>query len=150
MNRRVSTSRRWLVFFAAATLPVAGFLAGCGKSAPHSGEAQGEVVVTVKYGGAPVVEGRVDLNDEATGKGGGAELDDQGVARIGDVAVGSYTVTVLPPPPDPTPVPDGQRAPAGKKYLDIPVPYRKISTSPLRAEVKEGSNEFEFDLKSSK
>lgn len=103
-------------------------------------------MVTVTYGGEPVTVGHVDLNNEQTGEGGGGELNAQGIATITDVPLGDYTVTVLPPPPDPAPVEEGQPAATMKEYPQIPEQFRRIATSPLRAAVQNGSNQFKFDL----
>jgi len=71
-------------------------LVGCGGPSPHSNKPIAEVTIAVTYGGAPVTEGRVDLNNEQAGEAGGGELDSKGVAKIPGMVLGNYTVTVVP------------------------------------------------------
>ena len=120
-------------------------MVGCGPT-PHEGKTTGRVTVTITHGGQPVTTGQVDLSNEQTGEGGGGQLNEEGVATLDRVPLGSYTVTVVPPPPDPTPVAPGQTPPKPQEYPNIPEKFRRNATSPLQAEVKEGENEYQFDL----
>ena len=127
-------------------LLLSGLLAGCGGDTGPQ-KPQGDATVTITYGGAPVTAGRVDLVNDQTGEGGGAELDENGQATLSGVTQGSYTVTVVPPPPEnPAPIP-GQPAPVEKQYANIPKKFRQAATSPLRADVKDEAAEYSFDLK---
>ena len=120
---------------------------GCGSPSNGPDKPRGGVVITVTYDGQPVTEGRVDLSHPSSGEGGGGELDSDGVVRIDGVAHGQYTVTVIPPPADPKPPESGQAPPPVKEYPNIPAQFRLSSSSPLKAEVKEGTSEFKFELK---
>lgn len=113
---------------------------GCSK-----GPESGSVTITVTSGGAPVTEGSVQMIIAKEGKAAGGELDSAGKASLSEVEVGSYVVYVTPPSEAP-PV-AGQAPPVPKNYDNIPAKYRSESTSPLKAEVKKGGNEFTFDLK---
>jgi hypothetical protein len=134
-------------FLAAGLVIVAGWTLGCTGQAPGPDKPRSDVVVTITSGGTPVTEGRVDLQNEQTGEGGGAELDSNGVANIPGVALGVYTVTVMPPPPSPVPPPPGAAPEPAKVYPNIPETVRRAATSPLKAVVKDEGNEFKFDLK---
>ncbi|MCC7084379.1 MAG: hypothetical protein IT427_05165 [Pirellulales bacterium] len=122
-------------------------ISGCHRT-PRGNLPRGDVSVTVTYGGEPVTEGWVDLNDTRTGEGGGGALNGQGVAKLSKLVEGTYVTTVNPP--HPTVVVPGQASPAThkKEYPNIPEKFRDIATSPLRAEVKEEEmSEYRFDLK---
>ena len=121
-------------------------LVGCGQE-PGSGKPRGTITISITYGDEPVTEGTVSLEDPVTAEGGGGELNDKGTATIQGVVLGDYTVTVVPPDPDPIPPEPGQPAPKMKNFLNIPQKFRIAKTSPLKAEVKEGTNEFQFELK---
>ena len=91
----------------------------------------------------------MSLEDESTGEAGGGELDSNGIATIEKVVTGNYVVTVVPLNPDPGPTRLGFTKKV-KKQQNMPMKFRSIRTSSLSAQVKEGSNEFEFDLKEAK
>jgi len=110
------------------------------------GKVRGEITVTVTYDNKPVTEGTVELSNPETGEGGGGNLNAEGVATLKGVAVGTYTVTVLPIFPEP-PTPDSP-PPVMKEYPNIPEKFRRQNTSPLKAEVKQGEpGHFKFELK---
>ncbi len=145
---RKSVSCRPLRFLGIGLVLGGGLLAGCGAPAPHSQKPTAQVTVVITFGGQPVTEGRVDLNNEQTGEAGGAELDREGVAKIAGVVLGSYTVTVVPPLAVVAPTATGQPGPAAKAYPNIPASVRMIKSSPLKVDVKKDSpNQFKFDLK---
>tara|TARA_R110002095_G_scaffold154388_6_gene134191 strand:- start:121 stop:513 length:393 start_codon:yes stop_codon:yes gene_type:complete len=123
------------------------FPAGCGSHQPGSDKPRESITIAITYGGEPVTEGMVNLENTTTGEGGGGELDAQGVATIPNVVLGEYTVTIIPPDPDPVPPAPGQPAAKIKTYSNIPPEFRTSNKSTLKAEVKAGSNELKFDLK---
>ncbi|MCA9113513.1 MAG: carboxypeptidase regulatory-like domain-containing protein [Planctomycetaceae bacterium] len=131
---------------AAALLAAACWLAGCGSSEPGADKVTGSVVITVTADGAPVTQGSVNLANPATGEGGGGSLDETGTVTIDRVAVGEYTVTILPPEADPVPPAPGQAPPPNPDDGTIPARYRSTDTSPLKAKVEEGENSFSFAL----
>lgn len=129
-------------------VPILAILAcvGCGNS-PKATRSTGGVFITVTYEGKPVTEGHVSLESPASGTGGGADLDENGVATLPKVDEGSYVVTVIPPvvgiaPPEP-----GQKSAAPKQYANIPDKVRNTATTPLKVDVKPGMNELKLELK---
>lgn len=116
-------------------------LSGCSDT-PHSDKVTGTAVVKVTFGGEPVTEGFVNFENPNTGLGGGAELEASGTATVASIPVGDYTVSVIPPLP-----PDNDPNPVIKEYDNLPQKFRSTSTSTLKATIKEGSNEFAFELK---
>lgn len=121
--------------------------AGCDRT-PRGKLPRGDVTVTVTYGGEPVNEGWVDLNNVESGEGGGNALNAQGIATLSRVVEGTYVVTVNPP--HPTLVVPGQPPPPKQKkaFPDIPQKFRDATASPLRADVAQGeTRQYSFDLK---
>src|SRR5262249_5063699 len=120
--------------------------AGCSKSGPVRGDVSG----TVTFKKQPVTEGKISFYSPATGYGGSADLDATGNYVIktleGGLPLGEYVVTVTPltymDHSDQKPLPADKENPAP----NIPEKYRRPGTSPLKAEVKEGKNEFPFDM----
>lgn len=100
--------------------------------------------MSITNNGEPFTFGRVDLATTRPGLGTGDELNSSGSVNLKMVPVGEYTVIVVPKPmvvvPD-VPTSDGGKAPL------IPEKARSEKTSPFKVDVKEGSNEFQFDLK---
>lgn len=128
---------------AVALLCVFSVLTGCGPSEPE--KVIGTVTLIVTYDGKPVTEGSVNMIEIGTSKSATGSLNETGTVKMENVEVGNYTVSILPPPPPPAD-PDQPPAPM-KKYDSIPQKFRSETTTPLKAEVKEGANEFQFDLK---
>ncbi len=131
-----------------AMFAVAGLLVGCGGSG-ETETPRAEVTVSVTFDGQPVTEGHVDLQNPESGTGGGAELNAEGQATISGIPLGSYTVTVIPPMPDPAPPEPGQAAPPVKEFPNIPEPYRRTDSSPLKAEIDGSTSELKFELEAS-
>ena len=121
-----------------------GFLAGCDSGA-GAGKQTGNVTITVTYEGKPVADGRVDLDNVKGGSAGGGELSKEGIVKITDLPVGEYSVIVVPPLP--TPQVPGEAYVKPSERLDIPEKFRASTTSPLKATIKTGSNEYKFELK---
>lgn len=131
-----------------ARVTAAGLLAalalGC-RSGPPTGEVRGQVA----FQGVPVTEGTITfLNPTQGGAAEGEIKSDGSYALIGQVPTGEYVVVVTPPvvmmDTDPGKSPP---APVEKPARNIPRQYRQQGTTPLRATVKEGKNELNFDLK---
>jgi hypothetical protein len=102
----------------------------------------------VTFKGKPVTEGTVTLFNPKTGAGAEAQLGPDGSFAVpGKVVVGEYVVTITPAiymdNSDPQKTPP---SPMEKKAPNIPGKYRNQARSPLRADVKEGPNSFEFDM----
>jgi hypothetical protein len=118
---------------------------GCGSSTTE--KPQGSATVTVTFGGQPVTEGLVSLQN-TNGEGGGGPLNSLGVATLSGLVMGNYVVTITPPLPDVAPPEPGKTLAPPKAYAEIPVKFRRMDKSSLKAEVKAAKNEFKFDLKS--
>ena len=121
-------------------------LIGCSHT-PGSDNPRRDISITVTLGGTPVTAGLVNLENPQTGEGGGGSLTEEGVVSIPNVALGKYSVTILPPEMDPVPPEPGQAAAPRKDSPAIPAKFRDSQSSPLELEVKEDSSEFSFDLK---
>lgn len=121
-------------------------LSGCSHT-PGSDKPRRDVSITVTLGGTPVTAGLVNLENPQTGEGGGGSLTEEGVVNIPNVALGTYSVTILPPEMDPVPPEPGQAAAPKKASPAIPARFRDSKSSPLQLEVKDDSSEFSFDLK---
>jgi hypothetical protein len=117
-------------------------LIGCSGS--PQGPPTSDVTVTVTYGGAPVTAGRVDLTSKRPGSGAGGELNSDGVATIPGVAPGEYVVIVVPALAVQVP---GAAAEKTADDSQIPAKVRTPETSPLKADIKQGTVKLQFDLK---
>ena len=114
---------------------------GCGSGEPV--KLTGTVTVKITSGGDTVTAGAVQLVAPGEGKGAFGQLNEQGVVQLENVETGDYTVTVVPPAPlDPDP--ENPSPPAD--HSNIPAAVRDQTTSPLKATVSEGNNDFTFDL----
>jgi hypothetical protein len=134
--------RRWTAGCVITGLLTSSLLSGCGAAAPHSQKVSGSVVAKVTFGGEPIKEGVISLVNNQTGLGGGGPLGSDGTTSIRMVPVGQYVVTVTPPSligSDPNP--------EARDFPNLPGKFRSEATSTLKAEVKQGSNRLEFDLK---
>ena len=119
-------------------------LAGCGEGGKQPGPTGG-VAGVVTFEDQPVTEGRVQFYSAQTGGGGMATLDQSGKFAMQDpILVGSYKVSILPPE---EPAPESPTGTEPKEYPNIPEKYRTELTTDLTAEVKEGDNQFTFDMK---
>jgi len=117
--------------------------AGC-QQGPVTGKVRGKVT----FKGQPVKEGRVTfLNDKQGGAAEAMIAADGTYAVPNGVVVGDYVVEITPlveiKDTDPGKSPP---APVEKPAPDIPKKYRMQGTTPLRATVKPGSNEINFDM----
>jgi hypothetical protein len=119
------------------------FADGC-SSGPVRGEVQGKVT----FQGNPVKEGKVTfLSPQGLGDAEADINSDGSYAVRGGVVVGDYIVEVKPPvvmvDTDPGKSPP---APMEKKAPDIPRKYRMQGTTPLKASVKAGKNDINFEM----
>jgi hypothetical protein len=119
------------------------YLPGC-----SSGPARGEVQGKVTFKGSPVKEGKVTFLSPAGLGDSEADITTDGTyALVGGAVVGDYIVEIKPlvviVDTDPGKSPP---APMEKKAPDIPKKYRMQGTTPLKANVKAGKNEINFDM----
>ncbi|MCC9607475.1 carboxypeptidase-like regulatory domain-containing protein [Blastopirellula sp. JC732] len=119
---------------------------GCGHT-PRSGMTRGDVQVVVKSGETPLDGAQIDLSNPENGEAYGGTIDAAGIVHVDDVAIGHYIVTLLPPDGTP-PVPGLETTPAPKANWKLHRQFQRPETTPLRAEVIEGLNKFEFDVES--
>lgn len=114
---------------------------GCRPSA--SAVETGDVTIHLTRGESPVTGASVQLVIDGEGKGAFGDVDQEGNVTFSDVETGSYTVVILPASQagDPTP---GESSVITE--IDVPEQFQSQSTSPLKAEVKTGTNSFEFDI----
>lgn len=121
-------------------------LIGCSRT-PGSDKQRRDVSITITQGGTPVTAGLVNLENPQTGEGGGGSLTEEGIVTIPNVALGKYSVTILPPEMDPVPPEPGQAPAPPKATVAIPEKFSNGQSSPLELEVTEEAGEFTFDLK---
>jgi len=129
--------------FAVAALllgPLPLFGLGC-RTGDHPVAVGGKVT----FQGQAVTEGTIQFNDAKTGRGAEAELGPDGSYQA-KLAVGDYTVVILPPlfmaeskggPVDPQ----------FKKVRNIPEKYRSTATSGMTAAVSADNTVHDFDMK---
>lgn len=115
-------------------------MTGCGGA--EDTKKRGYVTITVTHNGSPVTEGEVRMMITGKGEAAVGLLNESGQVELEEVVLGNYNVAVAPPE---LATPDNPAL--EKEYPNLPQKYRDISKSPLKAEVKAGSNEFTFDLK---
>ncbi len=117
-------------------------LLGCGKGVP-----MGEVSGTVTFKGKPVAEGTVSFMNEAAGTGGEGLVKDGKYTLSSPLPPGEYTVMVMPLVVQQQDGGKGPEVGIEKPAPDIPQKYRVLGTTDLKATVKEGKHEANFDLK---
>jgi hypothetical protein len=121
-------------------------LAGCGSRGPQVGDVAGKVT----FMGKPVGEGTVNFLNLETGYAADAPLDVEGAyaihTKLGGLPIGTYEVTISPPMYLDKSDPKTPPAMLEKRVRNIPEQYRR-SGSPLKADVKEGKNALNFDLR---
>ncbi|QDT78151.1 hypothetical protein Mal35_15820 [Gimesia maris] len=136
-KRNVLCISFWGVGFSSVLL-----LYGC--STADSQEQLASVKVSVSSGGKPVKTGTVQMTIPGEGVYSAAVLDQAGQGEMEDVKTGEYTVFVTPPP-IPAPHATGMIV-KQKPHPEIPTQVRSEKTSPLKAKVTSGKNEFHFEL----
>jgi hypothetical protein len=136
----MSPMRAWTGLLLTAMLT-----AGCGGGPPL-----GQVKGTVMYRGKPVPNGTIVFVGDVPGPVASSNIEPDGSYRLTTAGsglgapLGSHKVMivameemkgVLPEARNPTPPPI------------VPIKYSNLATTDLRAEVKEGANTIDFDLK---
>jgi hypothetical protein len=106
----------------------------------------GEITGRVTFKKQPVGEGIVTFTS-AAGTGDEAKLSKDGSYSIKKLPVGEYKVMVLPLVVQTRVDPKGPEVGVEKPAPNIPMKYRTIGTTDLRASVKEGKNEYNFELR---
>lgn len=126
-----------LCLTAACTLSL---LAGCGGGS--EAKPMGTITGKITVGGKPLIEGRVNfVSDKGVGAGGNVTPDGS-YSLEGPLPVGVYTAFITFDIP-----PSRLGTDAEKVMKTVPEKYLGQATSGLTAEVKEGTSEYNFDLK---
>lgn len=120
----------------------------CLPLACSHGPPTGEVRGKVSFKGQPVKEGLVTFLNTKEGGAAEAQIGASGEYKVATgVALGDYVVEIKPlvhiVDTDPGKSPP---APVEKPAPDIPTKYRQQGKTPLRATVKAGKNEINFDM----
>ncbi len=137
-----------------AVLGVAGFLSGCGGGGPDDAPELGQVTGTVKVDGKPAPNLNVTFQPK-DGSPAFGTTDESGVYKLmyrGEegTEIGPNLVSISTPEPKAA-TDDGCGNPSGKEFLDpIPPKYNSDArnNSDMTKDVKAGSQEFNFDIKS--
>jgi hypothetical protein len=117
--------------------------AGCGggTSQPKSASVTGKVTFQDK----PVTEGRLTFMSNISASS--VEVTSEGTYLLTEgVPPGKYKVVVTPPSITKPPM-VGEPAPVMKKYDNIPEKYRSETSTPLFADIKDGDNTVDLELK---
>jgi hypothetical protein len=107
----------------------------------------GEVSGRVTFESKPVAEGLVTFMNPGGGTGGEGQLKDGTYALSAPLPPGEYKVMVMPLVERRRDGGKGPEVGVEKPAPDIPQKYRTIGTTDLKATVKEGRQEVNFDLK---
>jgi len=108
----------------------------------------GEVSGKVTFEGKPVSQGVVTFMNTTVGAGDEATLGPDGTYAVKTpLPVGEYKVFILPPVVYQKVDIRGPEVGVQMATKEIPQKYQTIGTSDLKATVKEGKNEFNFDMK---
>jgi len=123
-------------------------LAALALPACSSGPVKGEVHGKVTFKGQAVKEGTVTFLNTKEGGAAEAPIGTDGTYAVqGGAVVGDYVVEIKPlthiVDTDPGKSPP---APVEKPAPDIPAKYRMQGTTPLKASVKAGKNEINFEM----
>ena len=120
-------------------------LAGCGSSEP-----MGKVTGKVTFKGTPVTEGTITFENVEQGGIAAGELQSDGTYSLycpqGGLKPGDYKVAVTPPVVEGSSNGRTASSASPKETKDIPKKYRDGKTSGLVASVKDGKNQFDFDM----
>jgi hypothetical protein len=134
---------------ALATSGFALLLAGCGSET-------GELTGSVRYKGKAVVAGTVTVYDAENRPFQGAI--EQGKYTVTGITPGAVQVAVVSPNPNQGMYPKGTPARPGREarptaaapvagWFALPKKYEGAETSPLKTDVKAGSNPYDIELK---
>ena len=132
---------RTLIFLVMGALA----LPGC-----SSGPVKGEVFGKVTFKGQPVKEGTVTFLNTKEGGGAEAEINSDGTYVVpSGVVVGEYDRVEIKPLMEMKDTDPGKTPPSKveKPAPNIPAKYRQQGTTPLKATVKSGKNEINFEMK---
>jgi hypothetical protein len=122
----------------------------CLSSGCSSGPVKGQVHGKVTFNGRPVKEGTVTfLNTKDGGAAEGSINADGTYVVQGGAIVGDYDKVEIKPLMELKDTDPGKTPPAmvEKPAPDIPPKYRMQGATPLKATVKPGKNEINFDMK---
>jgi hypothetical protein len=117
-------------------------LCGCAKGPP-----MGEVSGRVTFEGKPVAEGRVTFMNSDVGAGGEGLVKDGAYSLSAPLPTGEYKVSVEPLIVRQRDGGKGPEVGVEKPAPDIPLKYRTTGSTDLRATVKEGRQDLNFDMK---
>jgi hypothetical protein len=108
----------------------------------------GEVFGKVTFEGRPVSHGIVTFMNSDAGDGDEATLNPDGTYAVKTpLPVGEYRVFIIPPVVYQKVDVRGPEVGVEMATKEIPPKYRTIGTTDLKATVKEGRNECNFDMK---
>lgn len=139
-----------VTLFIICTLSCSWFSAGC-SSEPRV--PSGKVTGTVKLDGKPVSDAVVTFSEQKTSINAFGDTDSNGAFALSygggrAIPVGKFKVRVAPKEtPAPPAAAGGAATPQKEEPSPIPKKYRNFETSELTADVKDGVNELNFDLK---
>jgi hypothetical protein len=131
---------RYLVFLVIGALA----LPGC-----SSGPVKGEVFGKVTFKGQPVKEGTVTFLNTKDGGAAEAAINADGTYLVqGGAVVGEYDKVEIKPLMEMKDTDPGKTPPSKveKPAPNIPAKYRMQGTTPFKATVKSGKNEFNFEM----
>lgn len=141
--RRFPSDFPQLISLVVATVLLAATFAGCGGDRASSAKAAGKVT----HQGQPVTVGEIHFVQPESGDAGSAPLDPTGAYSLkAGIPPGKYRVFVVPPSSLTQPPVPGESVAQELYFPNIPVKCRSEVSSGLTAEIKAGSNTFDFDL----
>jgi len=118
--------------------------AGCQR-----GPAKAEVRGKITFKGQPVKEGTVTFLNTKEGGAAEAQINSDGTYTVeGGAVIGEYDKVEIKPLMEMKDTDPGKTPPSKveKTAPDIPAKYRQQGSTPLRASVKPGKNEINFDM----
>ncbi|QDV53967.1 hypothetical protein [Gimesia fumaroli] len=117
-------------------------LAGCGGAQAET-KSMGTISGSVTLKGKPLTDCRINFISEQIGSGAGGDLQSGGSFTLdGPIPAGKYSVFItMPEVFTPT------QAQSKSGLSSVPKKYHSQSTTDLKADVKEGENNLQFDLK---
>ncbi len=115
-------------------------LAGCGGGVTRK---TGQVAGKIELDGEPLSRMQVLFEDSQNGFRASAQVEDGNYQFESPLVVGTYQVALQPPP---APPPAAGPPPKSEKP-SVPKQYLTTANSGLTAEVQEGTNQLDFQLK---
>lgn len=117
-------------------------LAGCGGAQAES-KPMGTVSGSVTLKGKPLTDCRVNLISDQLGASAGGDLQADGSFTLdGPVPAGNYAVFITMPE-----IFTPAQAQSKSGLSSVPKKYRSQSTTDLKADIQQGENKVDFDLK---